>query len=225
MLGLLKFSLLDLTWVLAFLYMSITTMSHFIEAYLQISISKSSNCRRKLLGSIRAGNAKGARVVMGSTRDPLLKALGVQIKAFLERKYNSRNLFRETLERRLNSVFKVEIPHGESLNSFCGDILYVGFFGTIVSQFCLFSKFDMNVNEFSEIFVYMGMAMKSSAFGIAASFIASRGLVFLGRKLEARDVIAKEFCSELEKLFSSYTTERKGTPNAKQARKCSNNVC
>jgi hypothetical protein len=225
MLGFLKMSLLDLSWGIAFLYMSITTMSHYIEAYLQISLKKRSMDREELIVCLRTGRDKNAGKILGSTKDPLLKALSAQIKAMIEMRYESGNLFREAITKRLSGMLKPEMPHRESLNSFCGDILYVGFFGTIVSQFCLFSTFDMKVNEFSEIFVYMGMAMRSSAFGIAASFIVSRGLIILGQKMISREKVIKEYAQELINVFTKYETIRKEAVDAEPSRERSHSLC
>jgi hypothetical protein len=225
MLGFLKMSLLDLSWGLAFLYMSITTMSQYIDAYQQIRLKERNKDRDELIACLSKGKNVRAVKIIESTGDPLLKTFSTQIKSMIEMRYESRNLLRDALVKRLSVMPKVEMPHREALNSFCGDILYVGFFGTIVSQFCLFSKFDMNVSEFSEIFVYMGMAMKSSAFGIAASFIVSRGLIVLGQKMVSREGITKEYAQELINAFSKYVSLRKEAVNAEPSRERSHSLC
>lgn len=198
----LSMSLLDLCWGVPFLYLSHITMFQLIDSFCQIYIGKERRSWGRLLDCTRAGDKVYAGKILDSARDPLL----IQLKSPLIRFLNGASISSEEIKdwlKKANSSLNLKLPHEEPLNSFCGDILYVGFFGTIISMFFLFSRFDMNVSEFSEIFVYMGMAMKSSAFGIAASFLVSRGLVILGQRLEVRENIVKGFCVDFMKVFST----------------------
>lgn len=193
---LIKMSRIDAFWGIPFLFLSIKTMKDFLEAFFQVYTGRYNKDRSKFVETISSGDFNKARSILSSSKDNILCSFKVTLMPYLRKESDDFSL-KENIKGRLNCLTRRGIPNGKYLNAISCDILYVGFLGTIFSMIFLFSNFDLEVKEFSQIFLYMGSAMKSSAFGVAASFMVSRGMIFLQQRLEISNDAAKEFCSKL----------------------------
>lgn len=188
---------LDFIWLAPFFYLSFVTLTQMLEAFSKVFVRKINSDRLLLLDCIREGRHTDAKGIILSTKDHIIDGFGDNLIEYLDGVISETSNIEDNLKSSLHKLLRLKLPHELSLNSFCGDILYVGFGGTVLSMLYLFSRFKVEITEFSQIFVYMGMAMKSSAFGVAASFLVSRGIVVLAQRLEIRKEAARDFHNEL----------------------------
>jgi len=126
---------------------------------------------------LKSGKTVDAGRLISSTRDPVLSASSSVLNAYLHNRSNDYGALKKEIKDILNSTLKV--PHELVFNYFCTVILTIGFGGTTLSFFYLLANFDINTSDFSQLFRYLSVGIKSSFFGVVASISMTTGHVWL----------------------------------------------
>ena len=210
MLQILKMGTLDLFWGIPFLCLSILAMTYFIDALFKVSaISRgviSYKKDRTLLSyHLKSGNISNVRKIITSSKDPLIISSTSILNAYVQNRLKDFDTLRNEIKDNVNGFSR--IPHEGFFNYFCGVILLIAYAGTLLSFFFLLNNFDINTNDFSELFKYMAVGIKSSIFGVGASALMSTGHTLLERIAEKTKFICEEYCQNLTEIFDTSLTE------------------
>ncbi len=210
MVQILKMGTLDLFWGIPFLFLSILAMTYFLDALFKVysvtgKIVAHKKDRYLLSYHLKSGNMSNARKIITSSKDPLILSSATILNACVQSRYRNYDTLRKEIKDNLNGLLK--IPHEGFFNYFCGVILLVAYAGTLLSFFFLLNNFDIDTNDFSELFKYMAVGIKSSIFGVGASALMSTGYAWLEKIAEKTKFIREEFCQNLIELFNTSLTE------------------
>jgi hypothetical protein len=190
MLQILNMGLLDIFWGVPFLCLSILAMTCFFDALLRIhNITKTIEFHKKerdqISNYLKSGNLVDAGKIIDSTRDPIVRASASVLNASVKNRFNDYDALKDDIRDSLNSILKV--PHELIFDYFCTVILTVGFGGTILSFFHLLANFNINTSDFSQLFRYLAVGIKSSFFGAIASILMHTGYVWLKKTVEVEN--------------------------------------
>lgn len=212
MFQILNMGLLDICWGVPFLCLSILAMTCFFDALFRIhNITQTIESHKKeryLIASyLRSGNLVDAGKLIDSSRDPVVSASASVLSAGVQKRFDDYGALRQEIKDVLNGIFKV--PHELIFNYFCTVILTVGFGGTTLSFFYLLANFDINTSDFSQLFRYLSVGIKSSFFGVVASILMTTGHVWLMKKVEAEKemLINEDFHKNLIWISNSSLSE------------------
>ena len=215
MFQILNMGLLDICWGVPFLCLSILAMTCFFDALFRIrqitrTIRSHKRDRELLSHCLKSGKTVDAGRLISSTRDPVLSASSSVLNAYLHNRSNDYGALKKEIKDILNSTLKV--PHELVFNYFCTVILTIGFGGTTLSFFYLLANFDINTSDFSQLFRYLSVGIKSSFFGVVASISMTTGHVWLEKIVEAEKAkfVNEDFHQNLIWLSNSSPTETKG---------------
>ena len=213
MLQILKMSSLDLFWGIPFLYLSILATTYFLDALFKVyditgKIATHKQDRYDLTNHLKSGNMSDARKIITSSKDPMILSSGSILNSYIQNRFKDVDTLRNEIKDNLDGLLK--IPHEGFFNYFCGVILLVAYAGTLLSFFFLLNNFDINTNDFSELFKYMAVGIKSSIFGVAASALMSTGHVWLEKIIERKDFMREEFYQNLMEIFCNTLDETQG---------------
>lgn len=219
MFQILNMGLLDICWGVPFLCLSILVMTCFFDALFRIrhitQTVESHKKERDLISSyLRSGNMIDAGKLIDSSRDPVVSASVSVLNAGVKKRFHDYGALKEEIKDVLNGILKV--PHELIFDYFCAVILTVGFGGTTLSFFYLLANFDINTSDFSQLFRYLAVGIKSSFFGAIASILMSTGHVWLKKKVEAEKemLINEDFHKNLIWIINSSLTEANGQTNS-----------
>lgn len=206
----LKMGALDLFWGVPFLFLSIQAMTYFIDALFKVSaisrrIISDKKDRTLLFYHLKSGNMSNVKKIITSSKDPLILSSASILNAYVQNRVKDFDTLKNEIKDNLNELLK--IPHEGFFNYFCGVILLIAYAGTLLSFFFLLNNFDINTNDFSELFKYMAVGIKSSIFGVAASALMSTGHVWLEKMAEKTKFTREEFYQNLMEIFNNSLTE------------------
>lgn len=212
MFQILNMGLLDIFWGVPFLCLSILAMTYFFDALFKVyNITNKIECHKKdrtlLSYHLRSGNLANAIEIIDSSKDPFIHSSASVLNAYLHNRINDYGALKEGIRDGLNGILKV--PHELIFNYFCTVILTVGFGGTTLSFFHLLANFDINTSDFSQLFRYLSVGIKSSFFGVIASILMSTGHVWLEKKVEVEKerLTNEDFHQNLIWIFNSPSAE------------------
>jgi len=212
MFDILKMSTLDLFWGVPFLCLSIMAMTCYFDAMLKVfnitsRIESHRKERSRLSNYFKSGKKIDTERMIDSSRDPVICASSSVLTACAENRLKDYGTLKSEIRDNLDSLLKV--PHEGVFNFFCGVILSIGFGGTTFSFFHLLANFDINTSDFSQLFRYLSIGIKSSFFGVVASILMSTGHVWLEKKIEeAKERFTHEkFYQNLIWVFNNSTSE------------------
>ena len=206
----LKMGTLDLFWGIPFLFLSILAMTYFLDALFKVyavtgKIATHRKDRNLLSYHLESGDISFARKIISSSKDPMILSTGSILNSYVQNRFKDVDTLKNEIKDNLDGLFK--IPHEGFFNYFCGVILLVAYAGTLLSFFFLLNNFDINTNDFSELFKYMAVGIKSSIFGVAASALMSTGHVWLEKITEETEVVRDEFCQNIMEIFNNSLAE------------------
>ena len=212
MFDILKMSSLDLFWGVPFLCLSIMAMTCYLDALFKVlnitaRIESHKKERSCFLKYFRSGRIVNPKEVIDSSQDPVICASASVINACAQNRIKDYSVLKSDIRDSLNSLLKV--PHEGIFSFFCGVILSLGFGGTTFSFFHLLANFDINTSDFSQLFRYLSVGIKSSFFGVVASILMSSGHVWLEKKVEGakEKFIHEDFYQNLIWIFNNSTAE------------------
>jgi hypothetical protein len=219
MFQILNMGLLDICWGVPFLCLSILAMTCFFDALFRIrnitqTIEFHKKERDRISHYLKSGNMIDAGKLIDSSSDPVVSASASVLNAGVQKRFNDYGALKEEIKDVLNGILKV--PHELIFDYFCTVILTVGFGGTTLSFFHLLANFDINTSDFSQLFRYLAVGIKSSFFGAIASILMSTGHVWLRKKVEAEKeaLINEDFHKNLIWIINSSLTEVNGQTNS-----------
>ena len=210
MLQILKMGTLDLFWGIPFFFLSVLAMTYFLDSLFKLyavtgKIATNKKDRNLLSYHLNSGNMSDARKIITSSKDPMILSSGSILNSYIQNRFKDVDTLRNEIKDNLDGLLK--IPHEGFFNYFCGVILLVAYAGTLLSFFFLLNNFDINTNDFSELFKYMAVGIKSSIFGVAASALMSTGHVCLEKITEKTEFMREEFCQNLMEIFNNSLAE------------------
>ena len=213
MLQILKMGTLDLFWGIPFFFLSILAMTYFLDSLFKLyavtgKIATNKKDRNLLSYHLKSGNMSDARKIITSSKDPMILSSGSILNSYIQNRFKDVDTLRNEIKENLDGLLK--IPHEGFFNYFCGVILLVAYAGTLLSFFFLLNNFDINTNDFSELFKYMAVGIKSSIFGVAASALMSTGHAWLEKITEKTSFVREEFYRNLVEVFNSSLAEVHG---------------
>src|SRR3972149_5109507 len=155
MFQILNMGLLDIFWGVPFLCLSILAMTCFFDALSTIhnitqTIELHKGERDRLSDYLKSGNIVGASKIIDSSKDPLITSMASVLNACVQNRLKEYGALKSEIRGSLNGLLKV--PHELIYNYFCDVILTIGFGGTLLSFFHLLADFDINTNDFSQLF-------------------------------------------------------------------------
>jgi len=212
MLQILHMGILDICWSVPFLCLSILAMTRFFDALFRIrhitqTIESHKKGRDLISSHLISGNLVDAGRLIDSSRDPVVSALASVLNAGVQKRFNDYGALKEEVKDVLNRILKV--PHELIFDYFCAVILTIGFGGTTFSFFHLLANFDINTSDFSQLFRYLSVGIKSSFFGVVASILMTTGHVWLKKIVEVEKVkfMNEDFHQNLIWLSNGSLTE------------------
>ena len=199
--------------VVPFLLLSILAMTYFIDALFKVyavtgKIAAHKKDRYLLSYHLKSGNMSNVRKIITSSKDPLILSSTSILNAYVQNRFKDFDTLRNEIKDNLNGFLK--IPHEGFFNYFCGVIMLIAYAGTLLSFFFLLNNFDINTNDFSELFKYMAVGIKSSIFGVGASALMSTGHVWLEKIAEKTKFEREEFYQNLMEIFNNSLAETHG---------------
>lgn len=211
----LQLSKIDIFWFIPFLVLSFIAAVLFFDAYFQIYLRAKDGSRKLFLERIVHGcDLEEVRKM----RDPLIRAVAslfpfkndddslpdacsfaapLQAGQVSAEEGDASCSVRRKIKDSLHSLITTRLPHENFFNYYCGVIMLIAYLGTLISMFFLLSNFNIQVSDFSDLFKFMGVGIKSSLFGVAASAIMSTGIIYLEKLMERRKEIVEDFGKEL----------------------------
>lgn len=212
MFDILKMSSLDLFWGIPFLCLSIMAMTCYFDSLFKVlnitaRIESHKKERSRFSNYFRSGSIANPGEIIDSSRDPVICASASVLSACAQNRLKDYGTLKSEVRDSLNSLLKV--PHEGVFSFFCGVILSIGFGGTTFSFFHLLANFDINTSDFSQLFRYLSVGIKSSFFGVVASILMSSGHVWLEKKVEGvkEKFIREDFYQNLIWIFNNSTVE------------------
>jgi len=215
MFQILNMGLLDICWGVPFLCLSILAMTCFFDALFRVrhitrTIRSHKRERELISHCLKSGKPVDAGRLVSSSRDPVVSASASVLNAYLHNRSNDYGALKEEVKDILNGTLKV--PHELIFNYFCTVILTIGFGGTTLSFFYLLANFDINTSDFSQLFRYLSVGIKSSFFGVVASISMTTGHVWLKKIVEAEKAkfMNEDFHQNLIWLSNTSPVETQG---------------